>query len=68
MKVKVTVGTSWCGTNSESVEFEVADKKEFDSDEFSTTILNALSCGEFGHYWLDYDITEDEEDEDEEDE
>lgn len=61
MKVKVTLGSTWVGTDSETVEFEVEDKDEYESDEFSTAILNAISNSEFPHYYIDYELIEDEE-------
>lgn len=66
MKARITLGTRWAGSESETVEIEVEDEKEYDSDEFSTRILDALSNGEFPHYWIAYELVE-EEKEDEED-
>lgn len=63
MKARVTLGSTWVGTNSETVEFEVEDQEEYNSDEFSTAILNAISNNEFPHYYIDYELIEDEEDE-----
>lgn len=63
MKARITLGSTWVGTDSETVEFEVEDKDEYDSDEFSTTILNAIGNSEFPHYYINYELIEDEEDE-----
>ncbi len=60
MKARITIGSSWCGTNSESIELEVEDKEEFNSDEFSTTILNELSNCSFPHYHIDYELLDDD--------
>ena len=62
MKVKVTLGSTLVGTDSETVEFEVEDQEEYDSDEFSTAILYAISNSEFPHYYINYELIEDEED------
>ena len=62
MKVRVTLGSTWVGTDSETVEFEVEDKDEYESDEFSTAILNAIGNSEFPHYYINYELIEDEED------
>ncbi len=63
MKARVTLGSTWVGTDSETVEFEVEDQEEYDSDEFSTAILNAIGNSEFPHYYINYELIEDEEDE-----
>jgi len=63
MKVRVTLGSTWVGTDSETVEFEVEDQEEYDSDEFSTAILYAISNREFPHYYISYELIENEEDE-----
>lgn len=61
MKARITLGTTWVGTDSETVEIEVEDKDEYDSDEFSTAILYAISNREFPHYYINYELIEDEE-------
>lgn len=66
MVVRVDVGTDYVACDTNPVYFEVADEKELDSHEFSTTILNALSNGEFAHMFLDITPVEpDDVDEDE---
>jgi len=62
MKVRVTLGSTWVGTESETIEFEVEDQEEYDSDEFSTAILYAISNREFPHYYINYELIENEED------
>ena len=63
MKAKITLGTYWVGNDAETIELEVEGEEEFDSDEFSTTILNAIFNHEFPHYWMNYELVEEEEDE-----
>lgn len=53
MKVRVNLGTTYCGCPSETVYFDVEDAKYFDSDDFSTEILNAIFNSEFPHYFMD---------------
>lgn len=70
MKVKVTIGTDYCGCPSESFEIECDSAKDFDEDDrYSTEILNAI-WNECSHYFieLDYDEEDEEEDFDEEEE
>lgn len=66
-KIRVSVGTTYVGCPSETIEFEYyGTEEEFDNDhELSTEILNMLSCGEFGHYFLNYDFVEEDDLEDE---
>lgn len=69
MKVRVTVGTTYCGCPSESFEIEVDSWEDFEkNDSYSTDILNAISNYETPHYYIDYEpADEDEWDMDEED-
>lgn len=60
MKARITLGTTWCGTDAETIEVEVEDKEEFDSDAFSTTILNAITNRDFPHYYIDYELVDDD--------
>lgn len=65
MKVKVTIGTDYCGCPSESFEIECDSAKDFDEDDkYSTEILNAI-WNECSHYFIEFDYdVEDEDDED----
>ena len=67
-KVRITMGTTYCGCPSEEVEFEYyGTEDEFNADDnVSTDILNMILNGYFSHYFLDIDFIE-EEDEDEDD-
>ena len=70
MKVRVTIGTTYCGCPSESFDIEVENAEDFYKDDsYSTEILNAITCeGEAPHYFIDYDIIDDDDyDMDEED-
>lgn len=60
MKARITMGTTYCGCPNETIEIEVYDKEEFDSDEFSTEILNAILNREFAHYYLDCELVDDD--------
>ena len=60
MKARITLGSTYVGTDSETVEFEVEDAEEFNSDTFSTDILNALSNSEFPHYFINYELVDDD--------
>lgn len=60
MKARITLGSTWVGTESETIEFEVEDREEYDSDEFSTAILDAISNRDFPHYFIDYELIEEE--------
>lgn len=63
MTVKVTIGTTYCGCPSETIEIECDSIEDFETNhEYSTEILNALSNSEFSHYFIEYDYG-DEEDE-----
>ena len=46
MKAKVTIGSHYVGNDRETIEYDVDDKDEFQSDEFSTRILQAIEAGE----------------------
>lgn len=63
-KVKITVGSTYVGCPSETIELEYyGNEKNFNNDhEVSTEILNLLTCSGFGHYFMDYEFVEDEED------
>lgn len=66
MKVKVTIGTTYCGCDSETIEIECDSVEDFERNHiYSTEILNAISNGEFPHYFIEYDYEDDEEEEDE---
>lgn len=66
MVVRVMLGSTFVGNDTETVYFDVADQKECDSHEFSTDILNAIFNGDFEHYFMDVDVIEhDDVDEDE---
>ena len=70
MKVRVTVGTTYCGCPSESFDIEVESVEDFyKNDSYSTEILNVITCeGGAPHYYIDYDIIDDDDyDMDEED-
>lgn len=66
LKVKITCGTTYCNCPSETIELECCDRKEYDSDAFSTRILNAILNRDFPHFFIDIE-TEETEDEDEDD-
>ena len=64
-KVKITVGTTYCGCPSEEIEFEYdGTEKDFNLDhQISTEILNMIFNYEFPHYFMDIDFEEEEENE-----
>lgn len=67
MKVKVTIGTTYCGCDSETIEIECDSIEDFESNHvYSTEILNAISNSEFPHYFIEYDYEDDEEEEEDE--
>lgn len=68
VKVKVTCGTTYCGCPSETIEFECFDMEEYESDVFSTEILNAILNGNCPHYFMDIETEEIEDEDDEDDE
>lgn len=69
MKVKVTIGTTYCGCEPETIEIECESAEEFDRNHvYSTEILNALTSCEFPHYFIEYDYEDDEDKEEEDDE
>ena len=53
LKVKIRMGTTYCGCPAEEIEYEYdGTEKEFDNDhQESTEILNRIFNGEFGHYF-----------------
>ena len=59
MKAKVTIGSHYVGNDRETIEYDVDDKDEFQSDEFSTRILQAIESGEFPHYYIEYELFDD---------
>lgn len=64
MTVKVTIGSTYCGCESETIEIECESIEEFErNDTYSTEILNALANSEFPHYFIEYDYEDDEEEE-----
>lgn len=66
MKVKITIGTTYCGCPSESFEIECDSIEDFETnDAYSTEILNAICNCETPHYFIDYDYDYDEEGEEE---
>lgn len=68
MKVKVTIGTTYCGCPSESFEIECDSEHDFlTNDKYSTEILEAI-FDECPHYFIDYDYDEEEEDDEDFDE
>lgn len=61
MKVKVTVGTTYCGCPSESFEIECDSIEDFEqNDAYSTEILNRISNFETPHFFIDFEYDEDE--------
>lgn len=66
MRVKVTIGSTYCGCASETIEIECDSIEDFEqNDSYSTEILYALANSEFAHYFIDYDYEDDEEEDDE---
>lgn len=65
-KVKLTMGSYYCGCPSEEIEFEYyGTEEEFNADhQISTEILNMIFNGDFSHYFMDIDFEEEEECED----
>lgn len=64
LKVKVSMGTTYVGCPTETVEFDYyGTTKQFNRDhEVSTEILNLIFNREFPHYFLEIDTEEIEED------
>ena len=64
-KVRVTIGSTYCGCPSEEIEFEYdGTESEFNRDHIvSTDILNMILNGDFEHYFLDIDFIEGNEEE-----
>lgn len=68
MKVRVTIGTTYCGCPSESFEIECDSVEDFmKNDEYSTEILNAINNGDAPHYFINYDWDENDDDEENDD-
>lgn len=65
MLVRAELGTTYCGCPTKPSYFYVADKKEYDSDAFSTEILNEIFNGGFDHMFLDLELIESKNDIDE---
>jgi hypothetical protein len=65
-KVKITIGTTYCGCRHEEIEFEYdGTERDFNHDhQISTEILNMIFNGEFPHYYMNIDFEESEEEED----
>lgn len=62
MKIKVTIGSTYCGCSPETIEVECESVEDFEQNhEYSTEILNALANSEFSHYFIEYDYEEEEE-------
>lgn len=64
MKVKVTIGTTYCGCPSESFEIECDSIEDFErNNAYSTEILNRIAVyNDTPHYFIEYDYEEEEED------
>ena len=61
MKAIITIGTTYCGCPSETIEIEYED-----DNDFAQTVVNAIFNREAPHYYIDVeDIEELEELEDE---
>lgn len=63
-KVRVTMGTAYCGCPSESIEFEVdgSAKSSGAWEEADMRALEAACCGGFANYFLSVEVVEDNED------
>ena len=66
LKVKITMGTGYCGCPSETQEIEYdGTEKEFNKDDaLSTEILNMIFNGDFSPYFLDIETEEINEEDD----
>lgn len=62
-KIRITMGTNYCGCPTDTIELECESEEEYDSQEFSVEILNAIFNQAFPHYFIEMDEYE-EEDED----
>ena len=58
MKALVTIGTSYCGCPSETIEVEYWDEKDF-----AEAVLDAIFNGEADYYYINVEEDEDEEEE-----
>jgi len=65
MLARAELGTTYCGCPTKPIYFYVDDENEFNSDAFSTEILNAIFNGDFDHMFLDLDLIESKDDIDE---
>lgn len=63
MKATVTIGTTYCGCPSETIEIEY-----WDENDFAEAVLEAIFNSEAPHYFIDVEDEEDEDLEDEEEE
>lgn len=61
MKVRMEIGTTYCGCPSEVVYFDMS-KEDYESDSSSTEMLNAVWNRETPHYFIDVQTDEDPED------
>lgn len=70
LKVKISMGSTYCGCPSEEVEIEYdGTEDEFNKDHYmSTEILNMIFNNEFPHYFMDMECEEFEDDDEEEEE
>ena len=57
MKATVTIGTTYCGCPSETIEIEY-----WDENDFAEAVLEAIFNSEAPHYFIDVEDEEDEED------
>lgn len=65
MLVRAELGTTYCGCPTKPIYFYVDDREEYNSDEFSTKILNAIFNHDFDHMFLDLELIESKNDIDE---
>lgn len=65
MLVRAELGTTYCGCPTKPIYFHVDDREEYNSDEFSTEILNAIFNHDFDHMFLDLELIESKNDIDE---
>lgn len=60
MRTLVTIGTTYCGCPSETIEIEY-----WDDNDFAQAVLEAIFNSEAPHYFIDVEDIDDEEDYDE---
>lgn len=62
-KVRVTMGTGYCGCPSESIDFEIIGKAD-SKDTWKKAEQEALNlaCDGFANYYLEIEVVEDDED------